>query len=194
MVASVVAGHDHADAWSFSSAGTAASAGQPMCASSAAYLRRLDGGDAFAAQHRSQLLSESLIRTAGLVLVTSQAERSAVARMDTEARSRTFTMVEAGLLIEATLRGEDPLQAPPDGLAQLVDAMNARRGTVLAPERPGIVPGIVQRLRRREHAPSSYDIGDVHTGTARWHRPVLNDLSWTARHLNEAVTAIIERH
>jgi protein-tyrosine phosphatase len=189
MVASAVGEHDLADAWSFSSAGTMATAGQPMCAASAASIQGLDGGEAFALRHRSRPLSKALIRTTGLILVTSQAERSVVTRLDAEARSRTFTMVEAGLLIEATLRGEDPLRAPPAGLAQLVDAMNARRGKIVAPGRPGIA----QRLRTREHAPSSYDIDDVHQGTAKRHGPVLDDLRWTARQVNEAVTAIIER-
>jgi protein-tyrosine-phosphatase len=189
MVASVVGEHDLTDAWSFSSAGTVATAGQPMCAASAASLQGLDGGEDFALRHRSRLLSKELVRTTGLILVTSQAERSVVTRLDADARSRTFTMVEAGLLIEATLRGEDPLRAPPAGLAQLVDAMNARRGKLAAPGRPGIM----ERLRTREHAPSSYDIGDVHEGTAKRHQPVLDDLRWTARHLNEAFTAIIDQ-
>ena len=181
---------DVGQSWRFMSAGTSAVEAQRMCSSSAAALRGLPGGEAFVEAKRSHRLTPELVARAGLIVVATREERSAVARLAPEARSRTFTMVEAALLAEsAAARDMGPTGGGPVTLGQLAALLHDNRGVLVA-EHPSWVNA---RLRGRSYRPPTLDIGDVHTGGARTHRPVLRDVRWASQHLTGALHRVLGR-
>lgn len=162
--------------WETSSAGTrVGSAGARMCATSAEIAEI--AGDAetpvLAAGHRSEALDADALRASDLILTASRAERSAVAAMVPDARSRAFTLREAAHLgIEPVeprefdvIAGFDADAARTTGLARYAEALHARRG-FSAPPKTGRT-----LLGRRRRNP--FDIPDAHHDSAREHRTML---------------------
>jgi protein-tyrosine phosphatase len=174
-----------APGWELGSAGVNASDGQRMCSAAAKAIRKEPFGEDFARRHRSHLLSAADVDRAGLILVASRHERAAVARLSAEARSRTFTMVEAALLSSAAADRGTLFEPDPSGLwlEELVALMHRNRGT-LAQNPPG---GLRGRMLERPRRPTSVDIRDFHNGEVRSHTPVLEGLRWASTTLVTAV-------
>jgi protein-tyrosine phosphatase len=181
--------HEHGvrQPWTLISAGTKAQAGQRMCADVAAAAETLPGGADFARSHRSRLLDAELVENAGLILVSSQKERSAVARISPSARARTFTMIETALLAEsAVARG----MTLPEGtaLSEVSGTLHLNRGAIANEARPTLGRRLGRRLTER---PTGLDVHDVHLGEIKTHGPVVADLQWTAEHLAQAMSSLI---
>ena len=166
--------HDLDPQWQLRSAGVGATDGQVMCPDAAEAIAGEPAGEEFARRHRSRAVSAPDVEGAGLVLVASRHERSAVARLSAGARHRTFTMVEAALLSQrAADRGGSLGRFPSElGLEGVVALMHAQRGT-LKQGHPDLVGG---RLRAPVRRRAWLDVPDVHTGEVRSHRPVFESL------------------
>ncbi len=174
-----------AESWEISSAGTRVGPGDlPMCEVSAE-IAAASGADT--AAHRSTAIDVGDLQAADLVLTASRAERSVVAQLVPEARSRTFTLREAVHL------GADPLDpddlavvaafsaaSAADDLAAYASALHHRRGFVQPPSSGRTLFG-----KRRPHP---FDIPDAHHGSAREHRAMLErtalDIAELARQLD----------
>ena len=118
--------------FSVSSAGTRAAYNHPACREVGRFLDR-QGLDQVA--HHPRQLTRELIDDAQLVLTADRDHRAAVARLDPEARRRTFTLREAAALAAEAARAADPRgepgrAAPADRLAGFVDQLNRARGLV----------------------------------------------------------------
>jgi protein-tyrosine phosphatase len=191
--------HEHGvgTTWELASAGTSVTGRQQMCSASASYVADLPGGAEFARTHRSQPLDQGLVERAGLILVASQRERSAVVRLAPAARARTFTMIEAALLAEkAASRAPRPSPGTPGtdarepgelpSLDSLVSAMNLSRGLI----NPGD-PSLPKRgLLSRQRGISPFDIADVHGGVRQRHAPALAEVSWASTRIAEGLAAM----
>ncbi|WP_243231855.1 hypothetical protein [Microbacterium sp. CIAB417] len=110
------------------SAGVAARAGDALCRFTRQRITALPDGSRFVQQHVVRRLDTDLIGRADLILTASPSERSAVAVRSPEARTRTFTLVEAAHSAKALSETERP-----STLAGLAEMMNARRGRVTLP-------------------------------------------------------------
>jgi protein-tyrosine phosphatase len=182
--------HEHGvrQPWTLLSAGTKARQGMRMCADVAAAAANLPGGPEFAQSHRSRPLDAELVDHAGLILVSSQQERSGVARISPSARARTFTMVEAALLAEsAVARGMTLPEGT--GLSEVSGTLHRNRGAIVNQARPTLGRLLGRRVVDR---PTGLDIPDVHTGEIKTHAPVVADLQWTAEHLARAMARLLE--
>ncbi len=162
------------------SAGTHAAVGSPACS----VVRELSG-------HESQPLTPALIEPADLVLTAAREHRTAVIDMHPAARSRTFTIRQAGRLaqwlldagmVDAALHGGDFADGDPRRLAAalptaaqararwVVEELDAARGMAPAPvasEPHG------RRWGRRAVEPQVHpdDVPDPHVLGADWHEP-----------------------
>jgi low molecular weight protein-tyrosine phosphatase len=166
--------------WELASAGTRAAADQRMCRTAATAIEEHPGGAGFSRRHRSRRLSADLVERAGLILVASHQERAAVARLSPSARERTFTMIEAALLVESASR--EPARWDDRGhlsLGTLVGVMHDNRGTA----RHHDASEAGRRFRPRSRRPATLDIRDVHGGEVKNHAPVLEGLRWASSHL-----------
>ncbi|MBD8517053.1 arsenate reductase/protein-tyrosine-phosphatase family protein [Plantibacter sp. CFBP 8804] len=172
-----------------SSAGIEVSRGHEMCADAAAVLGLPSEGPK-APAHRARRVTKSMIGGAGLVLTASRAERSALARLSPEARSKVFTLREAAALAEA------PDQAiatwrPGAGttadqrLSDLAALLNARRGLAPAPkpERTGL-------FARFGSDVDPLDIADGHNLGKRAHRTTLRSVQRSVERFGAAVEAL----
>jgi len=166
--------------WTISSAGTrVGAAGHRMCATSAEIAEF--AGDAetpvLAAGHRSEGVDADALREVDLIITASRAERSAVAALVPDVRSRAFTLREAAHLgIEPVEVREfdaiaefDADAAATTGLARYAEALHARRGFV-APPKAG--RSLLGRRRR-----NPFDIADAHHDSTREHRAMLTATS-----------------
>lgn len=172
-----------------SSAGIEVSRGHEMCADAAAVLGLPSEGPK-ASAHRARRVTKSMIGGAGLVLTASRVERSALARLSPEARSKVFTLREAAALAEAP---DQVLATWPPGVGPTVDhrlsdlaaLLNARRGLAPAPkpERTGL-------FARLGNDADPLDIVDGHNLGKRSHRATLQSVQRSVQRFGDAVTTL----
>ena len=118
------------DGISVVSAGTEAMAGHPICELAAQSLVEHQIPARFFATHSSRSLTVGKINRAGLILTAERAHRSSVNRLVPGSQSRTFTILEAGMLAESlSISRDDGLGSEPPSFADLVERMNTARGS-----------------------------------------------------------------
>lgn len=176
------------------SAGTAAVAGAPGCT-----LAPLLAGS----EHTSQPLTAELVQWADLVLTAGREHQAGVVGLDPGARTRTFTMRQAGRLAqwllnarmpaaareraaapegwESRFEPDDPLRhvAPMpagDRAAWLVPELDAARGYAPAP--PPEPP--TGRRRRRAAPMHPDDVPDPHVLGSEWHGTAAEQITTAA--------------
>ncbi|MEA5456997.1 low molecular weight phosphatase family protein [Sinomonas sp. JGH33] len=113
-----------------SSAGTVADDGAPMPEEAAMVSRRYGGEPS---GHRSQLLTESHLRSADLVLTATRAHRGSVVQMLPRMSRKAFTISEFARLLGAVPEAERATLAD---TASVVDAARSLRGFVSPPDEP----------------------------------------------------------
>lgn len=164
---------------SFASAGASARGNVAVCHTMRSRLAGSPGWDALATGHRSARLTESDVENAELILAATADERGAVALLRPDARTRTFTLLEAAALAEhAVARGFRGVAVE---IAAIAETMNAQRGRIEPPE-----PGRWQRLRGRR---ADFDIPDAHTSRAR-HERVFDEIDDASRRWGAAVATL----
>lgn len=146
--------------WQVTSAGVSAVDGASMCPESAAAIRRTSAGRHFEEQHGAHLLTASDLADADLVLVASQEVRAGVIALETEARARTFTLLEAAGLAAQAVEAD---MAVGPAVKDLTATLHACRG-FLPPARLSLRERMVPPRRR---AIDGIDITDAHSGEAR---------------------------
>jgi len=174
------------------SAGTAAVAGAPGCT-----VAPLLAG----IEHASQPLTRELVQWADLVLTAAREHQAAVVGLDAGARSRTFTLRQAGRLAQWLLDTDVAAVAReravvPDGdrfgpddprshvapmpagdrSAWLVAELDAARGYA-APPPPEPATG---RWRRRVTPVPPDDVPDPHVLGSEWHGPAAEQITAAA--------------
>ncbi|WP_363558143.1 hypothetical protein [Microbacterium sp. LWO12-1.2] len=164
------------DGWEISSAGTKVGAGAlEMCPVSASLIAAAGGSDvtALTSMHRPRSITADDLRGADLILTASRAERSAVAALAPEVRSRTFTLREAVYL------GKEPVQPQEfELMAEFASSAVEARGLelyaeVLHARRGFIAPPVARRTLWGKRRRNPYDIPDAHHGSARRHHAML---------------------
>lgn len=178
------------------SAGTSAVAGAPGCTVAPA----LEGRNQ---EHTSQPLTGDQVEWADLILTAAREHRAAVVALDPAARTRTFTirqagrlaqwLLDAGMVAAAVDRAADPqgwherfdegdprrLVAPlpgPGDAEWLVGELDAARGVVSTPA-PAIPPPGRWRRRKGEDDPQHPDdVPDPHVLGFEWHDPAYQQL------------------
>jgi protein-tyrosine phosphatase len=169
--------------WRFISAGTAAHPGDQMCSSSAGVVGASPEGTEFVRRHAARVLDAGLVDHADIILTASLAERAVVAQLAPEARSRTFTILEASLLAEAG----GALRADQGRTAQsLAEALHAARGSLSGIQTRG------SKWRRNGQVTGQLDIPDVHQGESRNHRQVVKDVQRAGQQLAALFAAYSE--
>lgn len=143
--------------WAVESVGTMAPEGRRACRVSVGIVPA-------AAAHRSVRLDAEDLDVADLVIAASLEERSLIARMRPQARSRAFTLREALLLSEQRIAASS--------LAEYAAVLDSRRGTLDLP-RPSSLP-----WRR---AADPLDVVDVHQLGTRAHRSGLEKAATDTR-------------
>jgi protein-tyrosine phosphatase len=109
------------------SAGTLATAGQPMDPATAAIVRR-NGVDPSA--HRARSVSLALVGQAGLILTATRRVRSAVVQMHPPAVQRTFTIRQVGRILDTAPDSLSAISTDADGLIEELRLFIVRhRGT-----------------------------------------------------------------
>lgn len=179
-----------ADLWEITSVGTRVGPGdRPMCTVSADVARAVGPGDS-TVEHRSTAVDVEALHAAELVLTASRAERSAIAQLLPEARSKTFTLREAIHLGAAPLRSEELTaiadlidDAPTEGLGAYAAALHRRRGFVAPPTAGRTLWG-----KRR---PNALDIPDAHHGGSREHRSMLEGTARDVVELHRQLDAFL---
>jgi protein-tyrosine phosphatase len=157
------------------SAGTHALAGMPACRVAPALAGRWEG-------HASQPLTPELVAWADLVLTAAREHRSAVVAIDHRARSRVFTLRQAGRIADWLVDRGAPVQ-----LETVVTELDDARGLVPVPVEVEVAPvlgearGSGRRRWRswigaRQHADGEAaddlhpdDIPDPHVLGTGWH-------------------------
>lgn len=186
------------------SAGTAAEPGLPRCAMAQALI----GVDVPTGQ--AQLLSSSLINDADLIFTADSGHRGAVLRQLPQARSRTFTLLEAARLAtwvvgpEGTLSfalakaSGEPVAAEPEDLRALTDALPADaagRGRWLVAEMEaarGMAPRTANRFGYlRLAAVGSDDLPDPHVLGYGLHQEVVEAITLTSTAWVEAFERVL---
>lgn len=172
--------------WRISSAGTRVGpGGLEICQVSASIADAESGNTAKQKRaHRSEALDADTLRSADLILTASRAERSAVAALVPEVRSRMFTLREAvhlgaepvperelELLAQFRSDAEDLR-----GVRRYAQALHARRGFVTLPA----VRRTLFGARRR----NPYDIADAHHGSDREHEAMLRATVQDVKHFH----------
>jgi protein-tyrosine phosphatase len=155
-------------------------------------LRKGGVGGAAEKDHRSKKLELGLVRGAELILVASLEHRSEIAYADATARRRTFTLREAAAyLSELASRGKHAGGAPTGegSLLEIVEAMNALRGTVAIPESS---PMTLRSLLRQDDlsAQSRLDIRDGHLQGPLHHRAALYDVRRAVGEIHLGLSAL----
>ncbi|KJQ53360.1 arsenate reductase/protein-tyrosine-phosphatase family protein [Microbacterium sp. SA39] len=159
--------------WQISSAGTRVGRGALEICQVSASIAAEETDAASAETHRSQAVDIDDLRSADLILTASRAERSVVATLAPEVRSRAFTLREAiHLGAEPVRQPELELVAQFDSLADderelrvYADALHTRRGFVTLP------PSRRSLFGRPGREP--YDIADAHHRSDREHHAML---------------------
>ncbi len=147
------------------SAGTDAAPGNHLCTHAAGMLAGRDRDLAFVSTHRSRRLSTKLIGNADLILTASIRERSLVARLDPEARPRTFTIVEFDRLLSIL-----PTVSGPATLSAVVAQVHQQRWR--ATSEHWREPAILTRLNPLR-ARDGLNLRDAHTVRNSIHGPIL---------------------
>lgn len=181
------------------SAGTVASDGSPGCAMATALQGRSD-------QHRSQRLTAGHLAWADLVLTAAREHQPAVVSLDPRARSRTFTIRQAGRLaqwlldagmVEAARSPGDFEQGDPrafvsplqgDVTRWLVDELDAARGMAPASAPPD--PPKRRLGRRQEQVPHPDDVPDPHVMGFEWHEPAGAQIAESTAQLVALILAV----
>lgn len=179
-----------ADLWEITSAGTRVGpGGRPMCTVSTEVALSVQPGED-AIEHRSAPIDADALRAAQLVLTASRAERSVIAQLVPETRSKTFTLREAIHLGSEPLRSEELAAiadlvggSPADGLDAYAAALHRRRGFVLPPAAGRTLWG-----KRR---PNAFDIPDAHHGRPREHRSMLERTALDVAELHRQLDAFL---
>ena len=174
------------------SAGVAAAVGSPGCAMAPALAGRT---------HASQPLTFELVQWADLILTAASEHQAAVLAIDPSARTRTFTIRQAGRLSQwlvasgmlAAARSGGPfapgdprndVEPLPDAAGRgrwLVSELDAARGMApVAPEQPA-------RRRRRDSGADMHpdDVPDPHVLGMSWH-------DTAARQIEDATKPLVE--
>lgn len=175
--------------WEVTSAGTTARPGDRMCRHSARYVSKQPGGRDFAGRHQAQVLTLAAVERAALVLVASTAERAAVAKLSPSARRRTFTLREAAMMMEHVSEEQRrglPLATGESALLPtVVDLLHEQRGTLAISAGPSHLSS-----RRGRQRGAQIDIGDVHQGQERRHKPVLDTIASDCRDLARGIARV----
>lgn len=179
-----------AEDWTASSRGIQATEAVAMCALGAKLVGKDSPGSDFPATHRSSHLNLDELDDYPLILAAARSERSELARLRPDLRSRTFTLKEAVVLGRAPVRDEERGHEPSGrstSLASYVQLLSRRRGTVTWP-RPG-------RLRAPWlYSPDPRDIPDAHHDSAKSHLAALRDVRASARALSANVQDFLGVH
>ncbi|MEY2848663.1 MAG: hypothetical protein RI885_1328 [Actinomycetota bacterium] len=148
-----------AQAIDVSSAGVRARPGMPPC-SRILTSSTLDGSAAdLRATHRSRVVTPQAIDAADLILTAEAAHRATICSVSPEARSKTFTLLEAVALADVVRRSEG--WAPRAALAEWVQVLDGARGRIPTP---------LRAPWWRHRAPSEeLDISDGHVEGRRQH-------------------------
>lgn len=140
---------------------------------------------------RSRRLSTAMIDQADLILTATREQRSAVAIASPEARSRTFTLIEAVLLAEHLAAADrSPHPWPRSSAARLialVQALNKARGSITI---PSAERSVLPWQRGKRAGNDGLDIADGHHGSHRQHNRTLDLVDGAVQDLREAVDAI----
>ncbi|MBA3780854.1 MAG: hypothetical protein H0X12_03255 [Nocardioides sp.] len=157
------------------SAGWDAAAEGRWCPSARALVHEDDDARELAETHRARLLDHEMVLAADLVLAADRRSRAEVARRAAGHTAHLFTLTEAALLAAAVAerRGADV-----HDLAQLVEEMDAARGTVSLPQ------ARVSRWPGRSRP--GIDIPDAHSSSPKIGHRWLNNHTY-------AVTAMLGR-
>lgn len=173
--------------WNVSSRGVAVVRSGSMCHFAADLVDTSPSEPAAVAAHRPQQIDRETIDRQHLLIVAARPERARIAQLAPNARSRTFTLLEALALGRRELSDDELARLTVgDGGAHLVEGyaavLDARRGQVQpAPARRGAF-GLRQ-------APHPYDIPDVHHGGDRAHKRTLRRLRSASIELREQIDA-----
>ena len=178
--------------WQISSAGTRVGpGGLEICRVSAS----IAAEETYAANaekpHRSLAVDADDLRSADLILTASRAERSVVATLAPEVRSRAFTLREAiHLGIEPVRQPELELVAQFDSLADderelrvYAEALHTRRGFVALPTSRRSLFGKPGR--------NPYDIADAHHRSDREHHAMLRDTVGDVKTFHAQITEFL---
>ncbi len=147
-------------------------------------------GAPFAERHRARRLDLEHVRAASLILTASKAERSAIARLDPAARSRTFTLREAAAL--ATVSSERPeADAGRGPLERFAAGANAARGLV----RPVPAAGARRAPRwfSRGETADPLDLPDGHTRSRSEQVATIAELPGLVERIVAGLVAVSER-
>ena len=181
---------------SVASAGVSASVGAPSCSEMVRLgTEALLGAD----WPGSRALSPDDLADAHLLLTADRWAEAQIIRAGPAARSKTFTMVEAGALAEsvAGARSGGAESAAGGGAATdllaVVTEMNYARGTIAPP-----VPSAARRTGRREQQAQEWrDVPDLHSKrlrrTARAHRRTFDVIDGSMTQLADALASLTRR-
>lgn len=158
------------------SVGVTARGGDPLCRFTEERVSALPQGAEFAAMHVATRLDVESITGADLILTASEAERSAVAVLDPQARPKVFTLVEAAYSARTLAL---PLAGM--GLGELGARMHAQRGLVDLPQ--------ARHRHRLSPMRSSYGIAipDAHIGDTRRHAEVYRTVTEAVEMFSDAL-------
>lgn len=163
--------------WRVSDRGTDVVDGRPICVVSAAKLG--PAGAEFASRHVSRKLTATDAKSAHLIVTASTVERSRIAQLHPDARSRTFTLREAIALGEVPVSEGEAAAAtipgrPVASLRTYADILNSRRGTIDLDIRP-------RRTLFQRSEGSSIDIPDHHQSRAGVHSRLFSEMDADVR-------------
>jgi protein-tyrosine phosphatase len=183
------AGADAEPHWTTKSRGTETTRSQHLCATVTDLIADSGFGQGFAELHRPTMLEPELLDGQDLIVTASKEERSIVARLRPQLRSRTFTVKEAvrlgrAPLTEAEIRRAGSLAPQSTGLALYAAVLHERRGMVnLGRARRPVLPWTA--------AVDPIDVPDVHDASRRVHVRALKEAEGAARELRAQLSRFL---
>ncbi|WP_341810300.1 hypothetical protein [Labedella phragmitis] len=166
---------------SASSAGAGALVGAAICprVDARIWATAPDGAD-FTKAHAARQLDADRVSGAALILTASKAERAAVARVDSSARARTFTLREAVALAETDVAVSDIDESAP-AFERFAATLNGRRG--LTPPAARAARSSFARWFRGAAGGDPLDVVDGHVLGDRQHDVALDEVTETVDRL-----------
>lgn len=166
-----------------------------ICPVAASLIESVDGAKAFISAHRSAPLNGNQLAAQDLIIVASSAERSAIAKVNPDLRSRTFTLREATMLGREPVTFAEQAQAASrrNGthgrvrLAGYPDVLHGRRGLVATPSPAAHMPW-------RRATPNPVDIPDAHHQSSKRHLATLKALQDDVGVLRAQIAAFLADH
>lgn len=183
------AGADAEPHWTTKSRGTETTRSTHLCATVTDLIGDSGYGRGFAELHRPTALDPDLLDEQELVITASKDERSVVARLRPQLRSRTFTVKEAVRLgrspiTETEIRRAASFAPDSAGLALYAAVLHERRGMVnLGSARRPVLPWVA--------AVDPIDVPDVHDASRRVHLRALKEGESAARELRTQLSRFL---